>query len=64
MPKVLSMTPTENESPEAFAERAAGQIQEFFGGEGAAPEAEAEEPAAEPTDETAEPETETEEQPQ
>jgi hypothetical protein len=63
--KVLSMVPVEGESPEAFAQRAAGEVQEFFGGgeEGALgwkkPEPEAE---AEPTDETAEPEAAPEEE--
>ena len=29
--KVLAVTPTENESPDQFAARAATQVQQFFG---------------------------------
>lgn len=48
--KVLAVTPTEGESPEQFAARAATRVQEFFG-EGEPTDVSAEEaaPAKEPS---------------
>jgi hypothetical protein len=68
MPKVLTVMPTEGESPEDFAARVASEAESFFGGEPTdaeeAPAEETETPPEEPTDETAEPEAAPEEEPE